>query len=303
MTAPPKDSTVDSFHLNVGVSDGGDIHAFGRYWVWGKTVPAELPPLQLFEWTDEGIIAIPSDSSSLHRVKAGTPHFIDGLFGYWLIADGDQQWLQTLHGGGRSFGLISGGGTGGNRVHRVTWYCQECGTRLGEPHDLDHDGTVGDFLVAQEKAVAAFNEDEARRRCPKCHAVHPPAYGFRSAAGPEEQVSAAKSQPVRFVRADEPAARLSELADGNPLLVEVAGRDIALVRWNDRVFAISNRCPHKAGPLAHGLVRSGTITCPWHWFRFDLHTGVSCTNPLMRTPVYETELRGEYVFIRVSMGA
>ena len=110
MTAPPKDSTVDSFHLNVGVSDGGDIHAFGRYWVWGKTVPAELPPLQLFEWTDEGIIAIPSDSSSLHRVKAGTPHFIDGLFGYWLIADGDQQWLQTLHRGGRSFGLISGGG-------------------------------------------------------------------------------------------------------------------------------------------------------------------------------------------------
>jgi len=299
MAAAPHNSSVESFHLALGAAEGGQIHAFGRYWVWGQTLPVDAPPLRLLEWTDHGIVELPTDSSSLHRVKAGTPHFIDGLFGYWLISDADQQWLQALHGDRRSYGLIAGGATGGNRVQRITWYCQECGTQLREPEELDHDGTVEDFLAAQERAVTAFNLNETRRRCPKCHALHPPAYGFRSTPGPEEQAMQPMPQPARSVGSGEPAARLPDLQDSKPLLVEVAGREIALVRSSDQVFAIANRCPHKAGPLAGGLVRSSTITCPWHWFRFDLQTGVSCTNPLMRTPVYETELRGDEVFVHV----
>jgi len=299
MAAPPHDSTVESFHLALGAAEGGQIHAFGRYWVWGQTLPVDAPPLRLLEWTDYGIVELPTDSSSLHRVKAGTPHFIDGLFGYWLISDADQQWLQALHGDRRSYGLVSGGATGGNRVQRITWYCQECGTQLREPEELDHDGTVRDFLAAQEQAVEAFNLDEARRHCPKCQALHPLAYGFRSAPGAEESAIVAMLDPVRSVSADQPAASLAELEESKPILVEVEGREIALVRARDQVFAISNRCPHKAGPLAEGLVRSGTITCRWHWFRFDLQTGVSCTNPLMRTPVYNTDVRGEDVFVRV----
>lgn len=39
------------------------------------------------------------------------------------------------------------------------------------------------------------------------------------------------------------------------------------------LFALDNACAHTGGPLADGLVRDGTVTCPLHWWRFDLATG------------------------------
>lgn len=54
----------------------------------------------------------------------------------------------------------------------------------------------------------------------------------------------------------------------------VAGRHIAVFRQRDgRVFAIDNRCPHRGGPLADGIVGGGVVICPLHAWKFDLHTG------------------------------
>ncbi len=41
----------------------------------------------------------------------------------------------------------------------------------------------------------------------------------------------------------------------------------------DEVFAIDNACPHKAGPLAEGIVHGNAVTCPLHNWVFDLETG------------------------------
>jgi nitrite reductase (NADH) small subunit len=38
-------------------------------------------------------------------------------------------------------------------------------------------------------------------------------------------------------------------------------------------------CPHNGGPLADGLVRDGVITCPWHWYSYELATGGCRTAP------------------------
>lgn len=32
-------------------------------------------------------------------------------------------------------------------------------------------------------------------------------------------------------------------------------------------------CPHHGGPLAEGLVRDGVVTCPRHWYSFELRSG------------------------------
>jgi nitrite reductase (NADH) small subunit len=42
---------------------------------------------------------------------------------------------------------------------------------------------------------------------------------------------------------------------------------------DDRIFAIENQCPHKAGPLAEGIVHGASVTCPMHNWVFDLATG------------------------------
>ena len=39
------------------------------------------------------------------------------------------------------------------------------------------------------------------------------------------------------------------------------------------VFAASNTCPHKAGPLSEGIVHGQSVTCPLHNWVFDLNTG------------------------------
>lgn len=39
------------------------------------------------------------------------------------------------------------------------------------------------------------------------------------------------------------------------------------------VFAVSNACPHKAGPLSEGIVHGRRVTCPLHNWVFDLDSG------------------------------
>ncbi len=49
---------------------------------------------------------------------------------------------------------------------------------------------------------------------------------------------------------------------------------VALFRTDDtEVRAISDRCPHKGGPLSEGIVHDNKVTCPLHNWVFDLNTG------------------------------
>ena len=52
------------------------------------------------------------------------------------------------------------------------------------------------------------------------------------------------------------------------------GDDIALFRTGDgRVFALRDRCPHKAGRLSQGIVHGSSVTCPLHNWKIALATG------------------------------
>ena len=42
---------------------------------------------------------------------------------------------------------------------------------------------------------------------------------------------------------------------------------------DDQVFATSDRCPHKGGPLSEGIVHGTSVTCPLHNWVFSLETG------------------------------
>ena len=59
-------------------------------------------------------------------------------------------------------------------------------------------------------------------------------------------------------------------------LVKTAQGCIAVFRTaDDRVFALSDRCPHKGGPLSEGIVHGDRVTCPLHNWVFDLNTGMA----------------------------
>jgi nitrite reductase (NADH) small subunit len=42
---------------------------------------------------------------------------------------------------------------------------------------------------------------------------------------------------------------------------------------DDQVFALVDRCPHKAGPLSEGIVQGCAVACPLHGWVIHLDTG------------------------------
>ncbi len=67
-------------------------------------------------------------------------------------------------------------------------------------------------------------------------------------------------------------------ADSIPLgearVYSVNNENVAVFRTRAGDFyAVSAECPHRAGPLADGLVGGTTVICPLHGWKFDLKTG------------------------------
>ena len=57
-------------------------------------------------------------------------------------------------------------------------------------------------------------------------------------------------------------------------IIKTALGCVALFRTAEtEVFATSDRCPHKGGPLSEGIVHGKSITCPLHSWVFSLETG------------------------------
>jgi nitrite reductase (NADH) small subunit len=56
--------------------------------------------------------------------------------------------------------------------------------------------------------------------------------------------------------------------------VTTSAFDVAVFRTaDDRVFALHDRCPHKAGKLSQGIVHGESVTCPLHNWVIGLADG------------------------------
>lgn len=55
---------------------------------------------------------------------------------------------------------------------------------------------------------------------------------------------------------------------------DVGGARVAVFRSrNGSIYATQASCPHRAGPLADGLLGGSILVCPFHAWRFELKTG------------------------------
>jgi nitrite reductase/ring-hydroxylating ferredoxin subunit len=94
-------------------------------------------------------------------------------------------------------------------------------------------------------------------------------------------------------------ARVSEVAEGQGIVVDVGGKRIALFCYQGDFFALDETCPHRGGPLHEGLIQDGVVACPWHLWLFDLKTGVSPVNPLSRVSTYSLTIQGEEIWLEL----
>ena len=77
---------------------------------------------------------------------------------------------------------------------------------------------------------------------------------------------------------------------------------IAVFRTDDEtVFATSNVCPHKGGPLNEGIVHGTKVTCPLHNWVFDLNTGQALGPDEGGIETYATRIEDGRVLIEAAL--
>ncbi|HMC81669.1 MAG TPA: non-heme iron oxygenase ferredoxin subunit [Candidatus Polarisedimenticolia bacterium] len=93
-------------------------------------------------------------------------------------------------------------------------------------------------------------------------------------------------------------ATLSDLPPGTAKAVEVGGNSFALYNVGGTVYATTNTCPHRGGPLGEGELNESVITCPWHGFQYDVTTGKCQTNPALSLGCHPVRVEGQDVLVQ-----
>ncbi|WP_374494603.1 nitrite reductase small subunit NirD [Zoogloea sp.] len=99
--------------------------------------------------------------------------------------------------------------------------------------------------------------------------------------------------------------RICALADiptlGSRVVESSSEGRIAVFRNSEnQVFALRDRCPHKAGPLSQGIVHGTTVTCPLHGWKIQFEDGqvvapdVGCVKP------YPVKVDGGDIFLQLA---
>lgn len=72
------------------------------------------------------------------------------------------------------------------------------------------------------------------------------------------------------------------VADGEHVVVELDGMDVAIFKLDGQYYAIEDACTHDGAEIASGRLDGCEIVCPRHGARFCVKTG-----KVLKAPAYE----------------
>lgn len=91
--------------------------------------------------------------------------------------------------------------------------------------------------------------------------------------------------------------RAEDVPAGTPIGVELRGDDetgrVCVARGPHGLCAMLDRCPHRDVRVSGGIVRDGLLTCPGHFWRFDLTDGHRTDEPAQVLSLYPTRVDDE----------
>jgi nitrite reductase/ring-hydroxylating ferredoxin subunit len=106
-----------------------------------------------------------------------------------------------------------------------------------------------------------------------------------------------------------------ELVDGRHRLIPHKNGEIGVVRFNGKLTAIRNRCPHAGAQiLLKGVGRTtvsscphqielgyedGVFTCPWHHWEFDLRDGSCLADARLKLETFPVLERQGKIFVEL----
>jgi nitrite reductase/ring-hydroxylating ferredoxin subunit len=91
----------------------------------------------------------------------------------------------------------------------------------------------------------------------------------------------------------------AELGEGAMRCVEADGTVVLVARTGGELYALSNSCAHRGGPLHEGELQDRTVVCPWHSSVFDLSDGALIHGPAAYPqPAWDTRVRAGRIEVR-----
>jgi len=106
-------------------------------------------------------------------------------------------------------------------------------------------------------------------------------------------------EPMRWYR----VARLDAIPRLGARVVRVQEQPVALFRSSsDEVFALLDRCPHRAGPLSQGIVHGNCVTCPLHDWVIDLASGEAMGPDEGKTTRYPVRVEEGEILLGIAEG-
>jgi nitrite reductase/ring-hydroxylating ferredoxin subunit len=83
-------------------------------------------------------------------------------------------------------------------------------------------------------------------------------------------------------------------------LVHLDGRRIVLAHTRGGYVAFQDRCTHKGGSLADGVMIDGVVQCPWHGSQFDCRSGAVKAGPA-DTPITSYRVTEESGLVKLRL--
>ena len=86
------------------------------------------------------------------------------------------------------------------------------------------------------------------------------------------------------------------------LRVQHKDYDVALFNVGDSYLVVDNRCPHKQGPLADGIVAGKNVFCPLHNWKINLESGCALSGGNGQVKTYPVKVIGGKVCVAFEDG-
>ena len=94
-------------------------------------------------------------------------------------------------------------------------------------------------------------------------------------------------------------AKVGGIPEGEGASFQVGDRLVAVFHHKDGYAAIDDLCPHMGASLGAGyLDDEGTVTCPWHAWRFRVCDGKWADNPRLAVDTFEVRVLGDEIQVR-----
>ena len=94
-------------------------------------------------------------------------------------------------------------------------------------------------------------------------------------------------------------AGVNDVPVGTGRQVVANGRLLALFNVNGQFHAVDGICPHQGGPIGEGILEGSVVSCPWHFWRYDVVKGHAPDFPQATIRKYSVQRHGADILVEI----